>query len=81
MQLGIHSGTGVLSRIWIRKCLGELVENTEEYCEESPDKARDRDTLLILLSRWNWSAASWRTVEDGEPSKVSIMKSETLGRS
>ena len=53
MQLGIHSGTGVLRRIWIKKCLGELVENTEEYGEESPDKARDRDTLLILLSRWN----------------------------
>ena len=70
----------VVSITWIRKCLGELVENTEVGAE-SPDKARDLDTILILLSRWNWSAASWRTVEDGEPSRVSMMKSETLGRS
>ena len=43
--------------------------------------ARDLETSLILLSLKNWSAACCLTVSEGDPSKVSMMKSETLGSS
>ena len=79
LQLGIHNGTGVLRSICIRKCLGELV--VDDGVLGSPDNDSDLDTILILLSLQNWSAASCLTWLEGDPSSVSMIKSDTLGRS